>query len=98
MKKFFALFGGFGVILYYIVTLVIAVLPFVMIDVSFWLTFLFIGINLIFPPATIVFWIWGLVCAINGVQDVFAIIYYVVFVAACLPFFIGTVSAFFKKD
>ena len=55
-------------------------------------------INMILPPASVVFWIWGLVCAINGVQDVFAIVYYVAFVVMWLPFFISTIAAFFKRD
>lgn len=98
MKKFFESLGGLGVVLYYILSLVIAVLPFVMIDVNFWLDLLFIAINMIFPPASVVFWVWGLVCAINGVQDIFAIIYYVVFAVVWLPFFISTIAAFFKRD
>ena len=68
MKKFFESLGGFGVVLYYILSLVIAVLPFVMIDVSFWLDLLLIGINMIFPLASIVFWIWGLILAIKAAK------------------------------
>ena len=46
----------------------------------------------------IVFWIWGLVKAIGGKQDVWAIIYYIVSVVVFLPVFGSIISSFFKKD
>lgn len=89
-EKIINLFGGFGVILLFLARAVIAVLPFVMIDTNFFVTFLLIAINGFVPFASIVFWIWGLVCAIMGVQDIWAIIYYISFVVIWLPFFIST--------
>ena len=99
--KLFGILGGFGVIAYYIISLLVSVLPFVMIGTSFGLNLLFFGIVQFVPAASVVFWIWGLVAAINGVQDIFAIIYYVLFAVIFLPFFISIildfVNAFSKK-
>ena len=89
--------GCIGGILWYAVCALIYVLPFVMIDASFWLDLLFFGIVYFFPVSSVVFWIWGLVCAIQGPQDIFAIIYYVLCVVMFLPFFISTVLDIFQK-
>ncbi len=89
--------GTFGVVLYFIIQLFVCALPFVMIDKSFIITALFFGVEYFFPPSSIVFWIWGLVCAINGPQDVIAIIYYVAFSVIFIPFFISTITSLFKK-
>ena len=71
--------GTFGIILYYILSSCIFVLPMVMIDTSFFLDLLFFGIMQIFPPTCIIFWIWGLICAITGPQDWLAIVYYITY-------------------
>lgn len=89
--------GAFGMVLYYLFSLLVTVLPFVMIGASFWLNFLFFTICQLFPPATVVFWIWGLVCAIKGVQDIWAIIYYVLFVIMFVPFFVSIIADLFRS-
>lgn len=78
-------------ILYYIVSLFVSILPFVMIGANFFVNLLLIGINMFFPLSSIIFWIWGLICAINGVQDVWAIIYYILFVIIWIPFYISII-------
>lgn len=87
----------FGVIMFFLIRLIVSVLPFIMIDGSFFVTFLLIGIQMFLPFTTAIFWIWGLVCAINGIQDVFAIVYYIVFVVVWIPFYISTITSFFKN-
>lgn len=84
--------GFLGGILYFVFSLLVSIMPFVMIDASFWVTFLFFGIEQIFPLSTFVFWIWGLVCAIKGVQDIWAIAYYILFAVMYVPFIWGCVS------
>lgn len=84
--------GAIGGILFYLISFTIYILPLVMIDASFWLDLLFFGILYFFPVSSIVFWIWGLVCAITGPQDAWAIIYYVLFVVMWVPFFISTIA------
>ena len=88
-EKLVSALGGFGVVLYFLVRTVVYVLPFVMIGGGFLLSFVLISINAIIPFASIVFWIWGLVCAIKGVQDIWAIIYYVAFACIWIPFYIS---------
>lgn len=92
--KLQSILGGFGAAIYFVISLLVSVLPFVMIGTSFWLNLLFFGIIQFFPTASVFFWIWGLVAAINGVQDIFAVIYYVLFVVMFLPFFISTILDF----
>lgn len=89
--------GSIGVVLFFLARLIIAVLPFVMIGANFFVTLLLIAINTFVPFASVVFWIWGLVCAIKGVQDFWAILYYVAFVVIWLPFFISTLLSVFSK-
>ena len=89
--------GVVGFILWYVVSAIVYVLPFVMIGASFWVNLLLFGIVFFFPPSSIVFWIWGLVCATQGPQDVWAIIYYVLFLVMFLPFFTSTVLDIFQR-
>jgi len=69
-----------------------------MIGGNFFITLLLITINTFVPLAPVVFWSWGLVCAIQGIQDIWAIIYYVAFIVLFLPFIITTIVNFFSKD
>ena len=96
-EKLMNALGTAGIILWYLVSLLIAIIPFVMIGASFLLNLLFFGIVQFFPASSVVFWIWGLVCAIKGPQDAWAIIYYVLFVIMFLPFFISAILNLFNK-
>ena len=89
--------GSVGVILWYLVSLVIAVMPLVMIGASFWLNLILLAVILFIPATSGIFWVWGLVCAIRGPQDALAIIYYVMFVIMFLPYFINSVLKLFNK-
>ena len=89
--------GAFGSILFFIIRIIVAILPFVMIGGNFFLTLLLISINTFVPFTSVVFWIWGLVCAIKGVQDIWAIIFYISFVLIWIPFFISTITSMFSK-
>ena len=86
---------GFG--LWYLVSLLVAVMPLVMIDAPFLLNLTLLAIALFVPATSGVFWVWGLVCAIRGPQDIIAVVYYVLFVIMFLPFFISTVLNLFRK-
>ena len=97
-EKLTNMLGGFGVVLYYILSTAVAVLPFVMIDAPFWLTFIFFVVEQFLPFSSIVFWIWGLVRAITGIQDIWAIAYYILFAIMFVPFFISVTTAFFSKN
>lgn len=89
---------GIGAILLYIIRFFVSILPFVMISGNLFINIILISISTFFPLTSIVFWIWGLVCAIKGTQDVIAIIYYISFVVIWIPFFISTVISFFRKN
>lgn len=96
-EKMINALGAAGIGLWYLVSLLIAVIPFVMIGASFLLNVLFFGVVQFFPASSIIFWIWGLVCAIKGPQDAWAIIYYILFVIMFLPFFINSILSIFQK-
>ena len=89
--------GAFGVILYYAIMIIVPVLPFVFIDVNFFVSTILIAIQLFLPFTAPIFWIWGLISAINGVQDVFAVIYYIATVVIFLPYVISFVLPMFSK-
>lgn len=89
--------GVFGYILFYMISVAVYVIPFMFIDCHYLLKGFFIMIQTVVPFADLVFWIWGLVCAIQGVQDVFAIVYYVIFAAYVLPEAIALISAMFSR-
>ena len=88
-EKLLSTLGTLGYILWYVISIIIYILPLVMIGKSFFLNLLFLAAMYFFPPSSVVFWIWGLVCAINGPQDIFAIIYYVAFAVMFLPFILS---------
>lgn len=90
--------GTFGIILYYLIAVLINILPFVIIDTNFILTFIFVSLQTLFPISRVIFWIWGLIAAIEGVQDVYAIIYYIAFAILWLPSFIHMLFSIFRKN
>lgn len=96
-EKLSGLFGGAGMVLYYILILLVPALPFIMIGTKWWLTAILYLAQQFFPPLSIVLWIWGIVCAINGVQDVWAIVYYILTVVLFLPYFVSSVVSLFQK-
>ena len=96
-EKLLSALGSVGIVIWYIGTIFVSIIPFVMIGASFWLNLLFFGIVQFLPVSSVVFWIWGLVRAIQGPQDIWAIIYYVLFVIMFLPFFISTVLDIFQR-
>ena len=96
-EKLMNALGSVGVILWYLLSILIAVMPLVMIDASFGLNLLLLAIALFIPATSGIFWIWGLVCTIRGPQDIIAIIYYVLFAIIFLPYFINSVFNLFNK-
>ena len=75
-EKLTGALGTFGFVLFLLIQLVVSVLPLVMIPVKgFLLLFLIAFVMYVFPITDVIFWVWGLVCAIGGVQDWLAILY-----------------------
>lgn len=96
-EKLMSALGTFGFVLWYLISLLIAVLPLVMIDAPFLLNLLLIVIALFIPASSGIFWVWGLVCTIRGPQDTIATIYYVLFAIMFLPYFINVILSLFNK-
>lgn len=75
--------GTFGMVLFYAISLFITVYPLLMFDMP-WLLYMILAlivqffiINIPFGIETL--WVIGLVGAISGKQDTFAVIYYILF-------------------
>ena len=83
--------GIVGFILYFLISIILYYLPFLYIDVHFLLLLLFGVILSIFPLTSIIFWIWGLIEVINHFSGFAAIIYYIIFAIAWIPFFISSI-------
>ncbi len=92
-EKLVSKLGGLGFVLWWIISIVVAALPVVMINPDTFISIGIIALTFLFPASSVVFWIWGLVCTLRSTQDIFSIIYYISFVVLFLPFFI---SAFMK--
>lgn len=90
-EKLFNTFGIFGGILWFLILGFIFFMPLAMIGASFWLNALLFTIMYFAPSTSVIFWVWGLVCAIKGQQDMWAIIYYVLFAVMFIPYFISVV-------
>ncbi len=88
-EKLSSALGAFGEILYFIFRMFISVLPLVMIGGGWFLRLVIFTIMYFVPVSGIIFWVWGLVCAIGGTQDWVAIVYYICFAVIFLPFFIS---------
>lgn len=93
--------GTFGLLLFYAIGLLLAVYPLLMFKMSWWLyIILALIIQLIvvnIPFGLEVLWIIGLIGAISGKQDIFAVIYYILFVLLVVPTIIRLVKIFFSK-
>lgn len=85
-EKLSATLGTFGEIIYFILRMFVSVLPLVMIDGGWFLRLVIFTIMYFVPVSGVIFWVWGLICAIGGVQDWVAIVYYICFAVIFLPF------------
>lgn len=64
-----------------------------MIGKSIWFYILATIVIMFFPILNAPLWIWGFVAAVNGKQDIFAIIYYIVFfLIVVIPLFFDIVD------
>lgn len=95
-EKLLSALGTVGIIIWYALSLIVYILPFVMIGAPFLLNLVLLAIVYFFPPSTLIFWVWGLIRAIQGEQDFWAILYYVMFAIGFLPFFVSTISDLFN--
>lgn len=88
-KLLFSL-GSFGLILYFAISIVLTFFPLIFLDFGFLIDFLVIVIistlPLIGSIVNAVIWIWALVVCVQGPQDIFAIVYYTLFVINVLPY------------
>ena len=94
--------GTVGIVLFYTISLLITVYPLIMFEMPWWLYIvLALLVQLVIvniPFGLEVLWIIGLVGAITGKQDIFAIIYYVLFVLIVGSTAIRLVKIFLSEE
>lgn len=83
--------GSLGFFVYLLLLIIIGAMPAAMITTGFGWSLLIVSVMFLIPQTSVIFWIWGLVAAINGVQDFLAIIYYVLFAILFLPIAVGII-------
>lgn len=71
--------GAIGVAIFYLISLGMIALPCMMLKLPVWAIFLVVIACKFIPFAYQVLWIAGLIGAITGKQDAFAVVYYVIF-------------------
>ena len=93
--------GTFGFVLFYAIVIFATVYPLIMFEMPWWLyIILALVVQLIvvnIPFGLEVLWIIGLIGAISGKQDIFAVIYYILFVLIIGSTVIKFVKIFLPK-
>ena len=97
-EKLIEKLGSFGMILYYVLLALISILPIAVLPVRGVLSFLLIAVMTLIPATSVIFWVWGLICAITGPQDWLAVVYYVCLAVLFTPSFISIICGLFKKN
>lgn len=94
--------GTGGILLFYTISLFITIYPLIMFEMSWWvyliLALIVQSVIVNIPFGLEVLWIIGLVGAISGKQDIFAIIYYVLFALIVGSAIIRLVKIFLSKE
>ena len=92
--------GTIGLILYYLLGFVMLIFPIWIINPSSYLVWIGLTMLLTFvPQLTLIFWVWGLIVAISGVQSWITVAYYICFVLLYLPKLIHLVlSIYFERN
>lgn len=82
-EKLTATLGTFGLILWYVISVVITFAPLIILSFPIYIDAAIIAIINIIPIlgniVSVVIWVWALIECIGGPQDIFAIIYYILF-------------------
>lgn len=96
-----SVFGAGAYIVFFLLACFINIFPLIFIDMPFWVDFLLLmgmsAIPFISNFISLAVWIWGLVAAIGGRQDVFAILFYIVFAIKMIDLLINLLSGIFSN-
>lgn len=100
-QKLISVFGSAGPIMYfvmkYFIGVVLQIAPLIILDLPLWaflLLFLAMtSIPILSSIVNVVVWVWALVVAINGTQDWFTTVYYVLFAINALQVLFSLILA-----
>ncbi len=87
-QKLINSFGAIGGVLWFLIKVVVSMLPSAMIGLRFPWNILFLGFSSLSATTMTIGWTVGLVFAIKGIQDTWAIIFYIVYAVAAYLIFI----------
>lgn len=96
-QKMVSAMGGIGAVLYYILLLAVGVFPLVILKTSFIWDVVIIAATQLFPPLSIVVWIWAFVVAVSTPITTVSIIFFILFTIIALPFFISIICDLFGR-
>lgn len=96
-EKFQSVLGTFGVVLYYILLLFIGVAPLVVLDKSLIFDIVSLFLIQMFPPLSIILWVWALIVVLMSPITTLSIIYIVLFAAIiAIPVIFSLVSSILR--
>ena len=97
-EKFQSVLGTFGVVLYYILLLFIGVAPLVVLDKSLIFDIVSLLLIQIFPPLSIILWIWALIVVLMSPITTLSIIFIVLFaVIIAVPVIFSLISSILSR-
>lgn len=100
-EKLVGALGGFGYVLWLIISLLYVIAPVVILDFPFWLTFILLfainSLPLIGLIVNAVLYIWAFFVTLGGPQDVIAIVFYVFFALYLLTELLPVLLAMFSS-
>ena len=99
-EKLFGLVGGFGMVIYFVITAIVAYAPLLFLDLPFIVDMVIIAVVMFVPIVQNIvrpiIWICGFIAAICGTIDVFAIVYFVLTAGYALFFLLPDLATFFS--
>lgn len=97
MEKLKDILGGFGIVLYYIISIAVAIIPVAAIGFDWWLSFIIFFVMTLIPYVNIIFWIWAIVVVFNGTHHLNGVgytLFWIVFVLFLLQTVMNMISSF----
>lgn len=83
-EKLTTALGTAGLVIWYVLSVLVTFAPLTILHFSFFIDLIIIMVTTTVPfignIVSVVIWVWALLECINGPQDIFAIIYYILFV------------------
>ena len=100
MNKLKSLFGGLGIIIYYLISFAVAALPVVAIGFNWWLSFIIFFLISIIPFTNIIFWVWSIIVVFNGTHHSVGFwytLFWIVFIVFVIKTIVDLITIVFDR-